>query len=488
MINLNFLEKSVCQICVKIILPNYKLPFKNLNAYDSAGSGLFITEDIILTCSHVVENASFITIKLPETGSIEYKCEVLGICPKFDIALIKVIDNYKSKYICNLENNQENIYQGSDVFVIGFPLGFSNRKITKGVISGQQFNKYQIDAPTNGGNSGGPVFLNNKVIGIVVSTLREHNGKNVNNTHYVVPIQLFFNIQNLLLKKNYLVHYPEVLGFYWQNTTNLFKKMNLIHNFKDQGILITDIVNNSLISQTNLKINDILFSIGGYIIDNFGFLNKTWLNQKLSVNDLTFIFKLNEKIEIIYFSMERKKIIKEYFIFKEFKFQIRELFHIFEPQDYIIWAGLILAPYSLNYIEISKNDQSVHLNYSKYLFFKNRNDCKITIINIFKGSMIDNYKFFNLGLIITHVNNMPIENMNDLRIAIAFNKSKISTIKAENNETIYLKNDDIQKEFLELSKIYLYDSEKESQNIYNVNYPLNDAKDYILHSISKVLK
>ena len=141
-----------------------------------------------------------------------------------------------------------------------------------------------------------------------------------------------------------------------------------------------------------------------------------------------------------------------------------------------------------NYINVCKNDQSIHLNYSKYQFYKHRNESKITIINIFKGSMIDNFKFFNNGLIISNINGIPIENMNDLRIAIVFNQSDISTIKTETNEIVYLKNDDIQKEFLELSKIYLYDIEKEFNKIKNVKYPLQYAKDFLLNSISKVLK
>ncbi len=67
---------------------------------------------------------------------------------------------------------------GEDVLVAGFPYGdiLGSIKVTKGIVSGRtglrNQGEFQIDAATQPGNSGGPVYdKNGNIIGIVVGQL-----------------------------------------------------------------------------------------------------------------------------------------------------------------------------------------------------------------------------------------------------------------------------------------------------------------------------
>ena len=107
---------------------------------------------------------------------------------------------YKPKKILKLgHSNIVNV--GDAVHAVGYPLGLDNLKITKGVLSGRQFGKLQMDTPISGGNSGGPLMYKNKVVGICASSLVGTQAQNIN---FAVPIELFHNIKDRLLKDKYV--------------------------------------------------------------------------------------------------------------------------------------------------------------------------------------------------------------------------------------------------------------------------------------------
>lgn len=57
---------------------------------------------------------------------------------------------------------------GSRVFVAGHPLGFPGAIVTDGYVSGWLQGYMLISAPTAGGSSGGPIFHNGEVVGLLV--------------------------------------------------------------------------------------------------------------------------------------------------------------------------------------------------------------------------------------------------------------------------------------------------------------------------------
>jgi S1-C subfamily serine protease len=134
----------------------------------------------LITNYHVVENARKIYIQLNSSNKIE--CMVIGNDKESDLTLLKVKDGHKY-FAANksFKFNFKTVEVGSEVFTLGYPLidkMGSEIKVTTGIISsstGYQGDKstYQISAPIQPGNSGGPLFNNyGEVIGITNSKLK----------------------------------------------------------------------------------------------------------------------------------------------------------------------------------------------------------------------------------------------------------------------------------------------------------------------------
>jgi len=142
------------------------------NPDGSLGSGFYVRPDIVMTNYHVVEEGTFVELKLhngQETfGKVIAKDVIL------DLALIKV----QSRGIPVRFYSDNELDLGSTVEVIGHPRGYEF-SITRGVVSAvrpmatininskRKVLQIQIDAPSSPGNSGGPVFLGDKVISVI---------------------------------------------------------------------------------------------------------------------------------------------------------------------------------------------------------------------------------------------------------------------------------------------------------------------------------
>lgn len=151
-------------------------PYTQPRASSWSGSGIAIGPQMIATNHHVIDGATNLSIFFPDTEK-EYKAEVVTVDETHDLAIVKVTDPTFSgfnniKY--GFKNDVEDV--GMGVFVLGYPLVQSmgtEIKLTTGVVSsrsGYQGDKsqYQISAPVQPGNSGGPLFNDNgELIGIV---------------------------------------------------------------------------------------------------------------------------------------------------------------------------------------------------------------------------------------------------------------------------------------------------------------------------------
>ncbi|OSM00192.1 trypsin-like peptidase domain-containing protein [Magnetofaba australis] len=146
---------------------------KVINGVKSAfGSGFYIDSDLIMTNYHVVEDAEYVEVRNQEDR--ESFGKVLARDPILDLAIIKV--DLRGRPVRFYGSGKVPI--GADVAVMGNPKGY-DFSVTRGVISavrreqgpaadhmGKAPMYIQTDAAINGGNSGGPMFLGDRVIGI----------------------------------------------------------------------------------------------------------------------------------------------------------------------------------------------------------------------------------------------------------------------------------------------------------------------------------
>lgn len=143
-----------------------------------SGTAFFITDDgYLLTCYHVVSDASHVTIS---TKDELYSAEVVRTDPDNDVALLKVQGSFHGLPFITDTNAGANL--GDSIFTIGFPVitlqGFEP-KLTTGAINsldGAQDDpsEFQISAAVQPGNSGGPLVDQfGNVIGIVCARISD---------------------------------------------------------------------------------------------------------------------------------------------------------------------------------------------------------------------------------------------------------------------------------------------------------------------------
>ena len=145
-----------------------------------SGTGYAIGNGYIVTNNHVADGAKTISIKgVKGDMNTGYTAEVVATDKVNDIAILRISDSQFTGFGTIPYAVQQRMADvGEDIFVLGYPLtqALGNEiKLTNGIVSsrtGYQGNiaTYQMSAPVQPGNSGGPMFDDQgNVIGIVVA-------------------------------------------------------------------------------------------------------------------------------------------------------------------------------------------------------------------------------------------------------------------------------------------------------------------------------
>ena len=191
----NYSEGDYCQYSGNLTDEKFTpvIPESLPNTWSGNGSGIFISNTgYIITNNHVVENATQIEIDFKyKNQNKTYSAKVIKTDEINDLALLKIDDpTYQNLEKLNYSIvTSENSDLGEDIFTLGFPKALSTMgkdiKYTDGSISsinGFQGDKtsYQISAPIQPGNSGGPLFnFDGELIGINSSKIIQQSVDNV---------------------------------------------------------------------------------------------------------------------------------------------------------------------------------------------------------------------------------------------------------------------------------------------------------------------
>lgn len=434
--------KKVVKIIAHNTMFDWKLPFQKKHANTTIGSGFFIdNKGHIITCSHCVQDATKVYIELPNEGNHKYDVIVKGICPKFDIALLQII-GYKNKDYFDLDNSEVKI--GSETHAVGYPLGQTNMKVTRGIISGQQYGYYQTDTAINPGNSGGPIIFKGKVIGIIAAgiPLSENIG-------FAVPISRFFLIKSLLFdKKNKLVLYPRYLGIEdSHNITIEFRKYNK-NNCELGGLYIQNVIENSSVSKSKIKQGDVICKINDISVNYEGYMNKMWLNENMTIGNILDTIGISKKVHIQYWT--KNKLKSTTIKLRKDELKVREYYPVYEDIDYENIGGLIVMNINENIINELKKDKLL-----KYTKVKHLNEEVVILSNILKGSYVHKMNILKDGDIITRVNGKKIKNVEEFRVGLKMDK-KVLRIETDDNKLCIMNVNKLKQDDRLLSKLYGY--------------------------------
>lgn len=165
-----------------------------------SGTGFALKDGYVVTNYHVAGNAKSIEI-YGINGNFEkaYNADIVGVDKVSDLALLKISD----ESIARTVNPPYSFYPsmvdvGENIYVLGYPLTQSmgdEIKLTNGIVSSKSgyegdVTLYQISAPIQPGNSGGPMFdMKGRLVGVVCA---KHTG--AENASYAIKTSYLKNL------------------------------------------------------------------------------------------------------------------------------------------------------------------------------------------------------------------------------------------------------------------------------------------------------
>jgi len=230
----------------------------------SLGSGFLVSPDgYILTCAHVVENATEILVRL--TDRREFTAKVIGADRRSDVALLKIDATGLPQVRIG---DPEKVRVGEWVLAIGSPFGFES-SATSGIVSakGRSLPRenyvpfIQTDVAINPGNSGGPLFnLRGEVIGINSQIYSRTGG--FMGLSFAVPIDIAMQVSKQLKASGHVKR--GWIGVTIQDVTR-----ELAESFgmkRPSGALIADVLADGPAARSGLRVGDIVVEYEGHPI------------------------------------------------------------------------------------------------------------------------------------------------------------------------------------------------------------------------------
>ncbi|MEY3425477.1 MAG: hypothetical protein RL679_835, partial [Bacteroidota bacterium] len=241
--------------------------FKQYGA--GAGSGVIISsEGYIVTNNHVIQDASEIEVILNDNS--KYTAKIVGSDPATDIAVLKI--EGKGFTAIPLGNSDE-LRIGEWVLAVGNPFNLTST-VTAGIVSAKARNInlladrskqdivpiesfIQTDAAVNPGNSGGAlVNTRGELVGIntaIASQTGSYSGYS-----FAVPVNLVNKVMRDLI--DYGIVQRGFLGVQISDINQEIKETNKLPSLK--GVFISKVTDNGSAEKAGVKDGDVILKIG----------------------------------------------------------------------------------------------------------------------------------------------------------------------------------------------------------------------------------
>ena len=231
----------------------------------SAGSGVIISDKgYILTCNHVIENATEINVTVNGYNTVYRACAV-GTDKSTDLAVLKIEPQESEPLTAATHGISDNLVVGEHVVAIGNPLGTLGGTVTDGIISAKArqvktengtMTLLQTNAAINSGNSGGGLFnLKGELVGIVNAKYAESG---VEGLAFAIPIDTAYEVEKDLIQYGYKQNIPDIgISFVEVNESNL-RLYKLRYGLTEIGLYVVSSKN-----CTELKNRDRILTVNG---------------------------------------------------------------------------------------------------------------------------------------------------------------------------------------------------------------------------------
>ena len=231
-----------------------------------AGSGVIISSDgYILTCAHVVDGASNITVTINDK---DYTATLVGEDTTSDIAVIKIDANGLTPATVG---DSDSLKVGQNVMAVGNPLGELGGTVTGGMISAlnrsvtiqgsssvNTMSLIQMDASVSPGNSGGGLFnMNGELVGIVNAKSSSSDAEGLG---FAIPINDAIKVAQELLENGYVTGRP-YLGITYLAVEDAQTAAQLGVNA--YGVYVVEVVKGGPAEKAGLQAGDRIVSVDG---------------------------------------------------------------------------------------------------------------------------------------------------------------------------------------------------------------------------------
>ena len=417
------IESAVVQIYAQVVQFNWLEPYVISDQIEQLGTGFFIdSQGHIITNAHLVDEAKTIWIQMVPFGQEGFFVDIVGFCPEYDLALLKVRpEDYKVIVARNGAipflplGNSDLVKRSDPVLVLGYPLGQRRIKSSQGIISGWESSLgrtwIQISAPINPGNSGAPLINNNgEVIGIAQAGVID-----AQNVGYAIAINELKIIIDQLYNQG-LVRRP-YLGLTFNSASD--ELAQLLGNPVPAGFYINRVLHGSLAQKAGVQEGDMLYSFNGNEIDAYGDLVAPWSGEKTSLYDLYARVPIGSIINLVLYRSGTMHTISLPFDLVD-PLPIRIVYPDYEPVDYEIVAGMIIMELTVNHIGLLYTLETELLEYAK---IEKRIEPILVIAHILPGSQAHICRSLAPAALLVELNDKEVRTLASFRQALELSLS-----------------------------------------------------------------
>jgi S1-C subfamily serine protease len=422
--------------------PDYDNPWNMKGPSAASGSGCVIEGHRILTNAHVVSDQTFIQVRL-HGRSKKHPARVLAVSHEADLALLTVDEPLFFQGVKPLAFGRLPQVE-QEVVVYGFPEGGDTLSTTKGVISRIEHHRYvhsliellatQLDAAVNAGNSGGPVIIDDLIVGVVMQSLQK-----AENIGYTVPVPVIRHFLTDMEDGRYDGFPDDGISIQSLENESLKKMYGLREN--QSGALVTSIVPGSP-AENKIFPGDVLLAVDGHPIADdstveFRPRERTSCNYYVQLHQLgeAVIYKILRQSQMLTVKFHLNRAWGTERLVPLMKYDVRP--------TYYVYGGLVFCPLTLNYILTWGYNWAEDAPYNLLACFADgkltrQGEQAVIIIKALPSDVNSGYDHY-VNKRITEVNGEKIQNLRDLiRIVEDNPETPYVVFKTTSNKSIVL--------------------------------------------------
>ena len=447
-------EHSIVQLLTTARKYDFNSPWKPAHPQYWSGSGLVIAHEgkkYILTNAHCVENSIIVRIRLANNRMKKFKAKPKCISYQCDLALLEV-DNPEFNQSVEPVELGDMVKIEQTVKTVGFPMGGDEISTSEGIVSRIEVQDYaesgcdmlqvQIDAAVNHGNSGGPVFSGDKVVGVAFQGIDGFQGLG-----YMIPIPIIKHFLTEAFSNKPYRGFPVLpVNFDALENDEERKYYGMTQNQTGMRISRIDKLGDAA---NKLQRNDILLEIDGMRISNEGFVSIPGIGKSIDFLHVTHMKYVGDSVQLKVLRKNPKtkqaeihdiSVVLDH-VPLETEIVAQTVFD--KAPTYYIASGLSFTPFTRNYLksnpeldDIFVMEQSCRLS---DLPKKSEDEEYVVINKVFDCDATYGYSQYE-NTFVKSVNDKPIKNMRELVEALESNKEAIHRIVTTGNDTIIIKN------------------------------------------------